>query len=179
MPPSPAARPPPGRWPRPAWTPAGWMTFRLWVQNCGPPAGSPSRPRAARGSQGQRRGGRVLSHQLWVGRRQFSPVLGSGPPMARRVSGSYPGIALRGGCLSTPAPGSWEHNRVRTSGQGPPSRPRLTRWCAGGRGRWPAGRGHRCPQTSAAGTPRSRAWLAALRRLSGPGAHLLKHSRGP
>lgn len=42
----------------------------------------------------------------------------------------------------------------------PPPR-RLTRWCAGGRGRWLARRGHRCPQTSAAGTPRSRAWLAA------------------
>lgn len=57
--------------------------------------------------------------------------------------------------------------------------PRLTRWYAGGRGRWPAGRGHRCPQTSAAGTPRSRAWLAALRRLSGPGAHLLQKSGQP
>lgn len=57
--------------------------------------------------------------------------------------------------------------------------PGLTRWYAGGRGRWPAGRGHRCPQTSAAGTPRSRAWLAALRRLSGPGAHLLQNSRRP
>lgn len=56
---------------------------------------------------------------------------------------------------------------------------RLTRWCARGRGRWPAGRGHHCPQTSAAGTPQSRAWLAALQRLSGPGAHLLKDIGGP
>lgn len=96
MPPSPAARPPPGRWLHPAWTPAGWMTFRLWVQNCGPPAGSPSRPRAARGSQGQRRGGRVLSHQPWVGRRQFSPVLGSGPPMARRGLWVLPGYRPKG-----------------------------------------------------------------------------------
>ena len=176
MPPSPAARPPPGRWPRPAWTPAGWMTFRLWVQNCGPPAGSPSRPRAARGRDAG--AGCSATSRGWADG-SSAQCWGQVPRWPGGVSGSYLGIALRGGCLSTPAPGSWEHNRVRTSGQGPPSRPRLTRWCAGGRGRWPAGRGHRCPQTSAAGTPRSRAWLAALRRLSGPGAHLLKHSRGP
>lgn len=103
MPPSPAARPPPGRWPRPAWTPAGWMTFRLWVQNCGPPAGSPSRPRAARGRDAG--AGCSATSRGWADG-SSAQCWGQVPRWPGGVSGSYPGIALRGGCLSTPAPGA-------------------------------------------------------------------------
>lgn len=119
-----------------------------------------------------------------------SPKLGQLLEWPGRVSGLRAGIALKGVDVSALTPGTGSGQWVRRPppglGRTTPHHPaglcmapRLTRWYAAGRGRWLAGRGHRCPQTSAAGTPRSRAWLAALQRLSGPDAHLLKQSRGP
>lgn len=141
----------------------------------------PLRTRASR-DRGARAGSPAASRGQTAQR--LRPVLGSGPVVARRGLWAPRGYCPKGVAVSAPTPGSWEHNRVGTDGQQASFQacgvaPRLTRWYGGGRGRWLAGRGHRCPQTSAAGTPRSRAWLAALQRLSGPGAHLLKQSRGP